>query len=108
MPEFAPVETAARLEHRALRVAGAARRGAHRIGRLEREQRLVAVDGVHRRELAREVRVELAGAQLGHCTEGLAGCAAAMRRSITCTAWLCMSRNSNCSSASLARICASE
>src|SRR6185295_16294642 len=62
--QLAPVEAATDLEHLALGEAALSRRGAYRVGRLQREQRLVAVHRVHRRQRLGEVRVELAGADL--------------------------------------------
>jgi hypothetical protein len=60
--EPAPVVTALDEVDVALAVALGARLGADRVGSLEREQRLVAVDDVQRREAAGKVRVELVGA----------------------------------------------
>ena len=53
-----------RAEHLALGEAALARGGAHRVGRLEREQRLVAMHDIEGREGFPEVRLELFGAQL--------------------------------------------
>src|SRR5258706_4154772 len=69
--ELAPVEVTAGLEHLALGEAALARRGAQRIGRFEREQRLVAVHEIDRhqrttgtRERVGEMGFELLGADL--------------------------------------------
>ena len=59
----APVEAALGEEHLALGETLLARRGANGVGRLERKQRLVAVDHVKRRERGLpQVRLELLGA----------------------------------------------
>jgi hypothetical protein len=72
---------AIRLEDLALREAVLARRGPDRIGSLQRQQRLVAVDEVGGGELAPEARVELLGLE-PHCTLGSGFPAEAMRRMI--------------------------
>jgi hypothetical protein len=64
MQQLAPVEAALGEEHLALSVPGLARRRANRVGGLERQQGLVAVNDVKRRERFREVGLELLGAQL--------------------------------------------
>src|SRR5438105_7224153 len=64
MRELAPVEAAVWLEHHALGEALSACRRTHRVGRLQCEQRLVAVDGVNRGEGLREMAVQLLGTQL--------------------------------------------
>jgi hypothetical protein len=63
MGELAPVEIAVGLQHFPLGEALLARCRAHRVGRFEGEQRLVAVHEVGRRELLREGRFELVGLQ---------------------------------------------
>ena len=91
--ELAPVEAAARLEHLALGEAARARRGAHRVRRLEREQRLVAVDHVDRAaSVAPEVRRRAARRAAARYWALGWSCAAASRRMICCTMSLCMSR----------------
>src|SRR3989475_13330687 len=62
--ELAPVEAAPRLEHHALGEALPARRRAHGVGRLQGEQRLVAVGGVNRGERLREMAVQVLRAQV--------------------------------------------
>ena len=57
--ELAPVERARGLEHLALGEAALARRGAHRVGGLEHEQRLIAEDRVDRGEILRQMAGKL-------------------------------------------------
>src|SRR2546423_7269725 len=90
--ELAPVEAAPRFEHLTVGKATPARRGAHRVGRLQGKQRFVAVNGVRRCERLRQVRPELARAQLHHCTLGLGRSAAARRRRSCWTMSVSMSR----------------
>src|SRR6478752_6768464 len=83
-------------EHFALVAARAPRRAANRVGRLDRRERLVAVDDVKRFERLREMRVELVRAQL-HL--GYAGFFAACSLRMSCwTASVCISfsRRSSC------------
>src|SRR5206468_1979355 len=62
--ELAPVEAALRREDHALRKPACA--SADRVGGLEREQRLVAVDRVQRLQLARKMGIELLEPESGH------------------------------------------
>src|SRR5262249_54486940 len=88
--ELAPVEAPGGLEHLAVGETACARRRAHRVRRLERDQRLVAVDDVDGAEAAPEVRLELLRAKLHG--QALGFCAEDSRRMICCTMSPCMSR----------------
>ena len=107
--ERVPLESGLGDQHLALVAAGAARRGADRVAGLDREQRLVAVDDVDRRERALEMRRELIrqrGSVHRRCAcarRAHAGFfAACSRRTICCTASVCISVSSRCSCASRA------
>ena len=73
--------------HLALAAAGGARRGADRVGRFLRQQRLVAPDGVDGAQLALQVRGEAIG---GAAACGIRGCTEASRRSTCETMSLCI------------------
>src|SRR5262249_29714747 len=89
--ELAPVEAPLGEEHGTLGEPLRARLCADRVGGLEREQRVVAVNRVQRPELAPEMAVELLEPQRGHVYSNC-GRAATRRRRICCTMSVCMSR----------------